>query len=240
MLKLKKIKEHPELTTLAIDIGGTGIKMMALDAKGQPLSERLRVPTPAEATPSAVLEILTEMKEKMPRFDRVSIGFPGVIKAGRTLTSHNLGANWVGFPLEQTVQKKWRKPARVCNDAAVQGFGAIKGEGVELVLTLGTGLGSSLFTDGRLCAGLELAHHPWLNKTYEDYLGRVGLKKFGKRKWNKLVEKAIDQTRSLFNWDYLYLGGGNATKISVSLPEDVMIVSNEDGLRGGVALWHND
>ena len=109
------------------------------------------------------------------------------------------------------------------------------------MLTLGTGLGSSLYTDGRLCPGLELAHHPWQNGlTYEDYLGRAALKKHGKRHWNKLVEKAVEQTRLLFNWDTLYLGGGNSDKITFKLPKDVKIVSNEDGLLGGVALWESD
>jgi polyphosphate glucokinase len=241
MLKLKKMKKNPNLTTLAIDVGGTGVKMMALDARGKPLTERLRQDTPNPATPKALLSVIEKMKDRMPRFDRVSIGFPGVVKDGVTLTAHNLHPSWIEFPLEQTIQEKWRKPARVCNDAAVQGFGAIKGSGVELILTLGTGLGSAIFTDGRLCPGLELAHHPWKDdKTYEDLLGKAAFKKHGKGHWNKRVAEAVEQTRALFNWDFLYLGGGNATKVDIKLPQDVKIVPNEDGLRGGVALWHND
>jgi polyphosphate glucokinase len=109
---------------------------------------------------------------------------------------------------------------------------------VELVLTLGTGLGSALFTDGRLCPGLELGHHPWQKgKTYEDFLGRRGLKKFGKKRWNHFLEKAIEQTSKTFNWDRLYLGGGNAKEINFKLPTYVSTISNEDGLFGGVALW---
>lgn len=241
MLKKKQAKKNPQIKTLAVDIGGSGVKMMVLDAKGQPLTERLRLPTPEPATPKALLALLTEMKAQMPDFDRVSIGFPGVVKAGKTLTAHNLNPDWIGFPLERTIQRKWQCPTKLCNDAAIQGFGAITGEGVELVLTLGTGLGSSLFIDGRLCPGLELAHHPWRNNlTYEEFLGRAALKKRGRRHWNKLVEEAIEQTRALFNWDKLYLGGGNAPKIMFRLPKDVKLVPNEDGLRGGVALWHND
>jgi len=125
----------------------------------------------------------------------------------------------------------------VANDAAVQGYGAVKGRGVELVLTLGTGMGSSLFIDGKLCPGLELGHHPWKKRIYEDYLGRRGLDKYGKKHWNKLLREAIDQTRQLFNWDHLYLGGGNTKKIDFDLPPNVSIVSNEDGILGGVALW---
>lgn len=241
MLKIKQVKKNARLKTLAVDIGGSGVKIMVLDAKGKPLTERLREPTPEPATPEPVLALLDEMKQKMPAFDRVSVGFPGVVKSGRTLTAHNLSPEWIAFPLERVIARKWKRPTKLCNDAAIQGFGAIRGKGVELVLTLGTGLGSSLFADGRLCPGLELAHHPWHdNLTYEDYLGRAGLKKHGKRRWNKLVEKAVEQTRSLFNWDTLYLGGGNSTKITFKLPRDVKLVSNEDGLLGGVALWHSE
>ena len=228
----------PHPITLAVDIGGTGMKLMALDARGNPLTERLRTPTPDPATPAQMLAALDKMHKQMPVCDRVSVGFPGVIKQGKTLTAANLDPGWVGFPLRNTLERRWKLPVHLANDAAVQGYGAISGRGVELVLTLGTGLGSALFTDGHLCAGLELGHHPWLkDKTYEDFLGRRGLKKFGKKRWNRLLEKAIEQTAKTFNWDRLYLGGGNAKEINFKLPTYVSTVSNEDGLFGGVALW---
>jgi polyphosphate glucokinase len=224
--------------TLAIDIGGSGLKMMLLDPAGKPLSERQRVDTPAVPTPPLVLSSLDQLRSQLGAFDRVSVGFPGVIKRGTTYTAANLHPAWVGFPLQAELEKRWRKPVRVANDAAVQGYGAIKGDGVELALTLGTGLGSSLFTSGRLCPGLELAHHPWRKgKTYEDFLGRRGLDKYGKKQWNKLVQEAIDQTSKLFNWDHLYIGGGNTKKIEFAMPKNVQLVSNEAGLLGGVALW---
>jgi polyphosphate glucokinase len=109
------------------------------------------------------------------------------------------------------------------------------------VITLGTGLGSSLFTDGRLVPGLELAHHPWhKNKTYEDYLGKRGLKALGRKRWNRFLERAIDQLQALFNYDHLFIGGGNAVKIDFALPAHVTRVPNEDGLLGGAALWRED
>ena len=236
-----KLKDKiEEMVTLAIDTGGTGLKMMALDAKGKPLTERLRIPTPDPPTTKIVLAEFEKMRAQMPPFDRVSVGFPGVIKQGKTLTAVNLDKSWLDFPLQATLEKLWKKPVRVCNDAAVQGYGAIIGQGVELVLTLGTGLGSALFSDGHLCPGLELAHHPWRKgKTYEDYLGRRGLAKYGEEKWNERLEKAIDQSCRLFNWDKLYLGGGNAKKVTFKLPKEVRIISNEDGLLGGVALWRD-
>jgi polyphosphate glucokinase len=227
--------------TLSVDIGGTGIKMMVLDASGKPISDRMRALTPTNPTPARVLKVLEDMRAQLPAFDRVSVGFPGVVKNGMTLAAHNLSPKWAEFPLEERLQQLWKKPVRVANDASVQGYGAIYGKGVELCLTLGTGLGSSLFTGGHLCPGLELAHHPWRKgKTYEDFLGLRGLDKYGKKRWNELLQKAIAQTSQLFNWDYLHLGGGNARHITFELAKNVRIVPNEEGLLGGVALWRNE
>jgi polyphosphate glucokinase len=233
--KSSNASAHP--VTLSVDIGGSGIKAMLLSPAGKALTDRERVLTPAVPTPQAVLRVLDQLRARMPQFDRVSVGFPGVIKNGVTYTAVNLHPRWANFPLQSELQKRWRKPVRAANDASVQGYGAIKGRGVELLLTVGTGLGSALFTSGRLCPGLELAHHPWKKKTYEDYLGRRGLDKYGKKHWNKLLKEAIAQTAQLFNWDHLYLGGGNTKKIDFKLPPNVSIVSNEDGILGGVALW---
>jgi polyphosphate glucokinase len=222
--------------TMAIDIGGSGLKAILLDAKGKAVSERQRVVTPPVPTPTAVLAGLDELRAMMPSFDRVSVGFPGVVKQGCTYLAFNLHPLWAkGFPLQAEIEKRWKKPTRVGNDADVAGYGAIRGQGVELVLTLGTGLGAALFT------GLELGHHIWRKKgmTYEDYLGRRGLDKFGKKVWNKLLLEAIQYTDALFNWDHLYLGGGNTKKIDFSPPKNVEIVSNETGLLGGVALWRD-
>jgi polyphosphate glucokinase len=231
-------REEKAPVTFAIDVGGTGVKGLLLDERGKPVSERIRVETPQPATPEKILEVLNDIAEKLRGFDRVSVGFPGVVKRGATLTAHNLSPQWVGFELEKVLARRWRKPVRVCNDAAVQGYGAISGKGLELVITLGTGFGSSLFINGTLVPGLELAHHPWRKeKTYEDYLGKKALEKYGKKRWNKLLEKAITQLEALFNYDHLFIGGGNADKINFSLPDHATRVPNEDGLLGGVALW---
>jgi polyphosphate glucokinase len=223
--------------TLSIDIGGSGIKAMLLNPRGKPISTRERIETPAMPTPHAILRELDDLRARLSSFDRVSVGFPGVVKRGTTDSAFNLHPKWAYFPLERELEKRWKKPVRVANDAAVQGYGAIKGRGVELVLTLGTGMGSAIFSDGKLCPGLELGHHPWREKTYEDYLGRRALDKYGKKHWNKRLQEAIEQTAATFNWDHLYLGGGNTKKIAFRLPKNVSIVSNEDGILGGVALW---
>ncbi len=226
--------------TLAIDVGGSGLKAMLLDSAGAPVSERERVVTPEVPAPKPVLDGLDKLRDLLPKFDRVSVGFPGVIKHGTTFTAANLHTGWVGFELQRELERRWGKPVRVANDAAVQGYGAVKGDGVELTLTLGTGMGSALFTDGRLCPGLELGHHPWRKHTYEDYLGRRGLDKYGKEKWNELLQEAIQQTAATFNWDHLYIGGGNTKKMTFEPGKNVHIVSNETGLLGGVALWGDE
>jgi polyphosphate glucokinase len=225
--------------TLAIDIGGTGVKMQALSPEGKPITERLRVPTPEPATTAAILAALDELKVSHPLFDRVSVGFPGVIKQGRTLTAANLDPGWIGFPLAKTLEKRWGKPTRMANDCAVQGYGVVQGKGVELVITLGTGMGSALFTEGVLCPGLELGHHPWRKRTYEGYLGRRGLLKYGTRRWNKLLKLAIEQTAATFNWDTLYIGGGNSKKVTLEHGPEIKIISNEEGLLGAMALWRD-
>jgi len=231
-------EQQTDAITLALDVGGTGIKGCLLNGKGRPISERLRHETPNPATPDAVLAVMDEIANNVGNFDRVSVGFPGVVKRGATLTAHNLNPEWVGFDLQKVLARRWKKPVRVANDAAVQGLAAIEGKGVEVVITLGTGFGSSLYIDGRLVPGLELAHHPWRkDKTYEDFLGRRGLQKYGRKRWNKLVAKAIPQIEALFNYDHLYIGGGNATRINFDLPKHVTRIPNEDGLLGGVALW---
>jgi polyphosphate glucokinase len=223
--------------TLAIDIGGSGIKAMLLSPTGKPLTERLRVLTPAVPTPHAVLACIDDLIKQLPAFDRASVGFPGVTKHGITYTAVNLNPDWANFKFQAELEKRFKKPVRVANDAAIQGYGAVKGEGIEMIVTLGTGMGSALFIDGHLCP-LELGHHPWKKKTYEDYIGQRGLDKYGKKKWNKRVLEAVKQIQFTFNLDHLYLGGGNTKKIEFKMPQHVTMVSNEAGLLGGVALWN--
>lgn len=228
------------LKTLAIDIGGTGLKALVLDIGGNPLTERARVDTPQPATPEAVLTTLWTLIEPLGEFDRVSVGFPGVVMDGVTMSAPNLGKEWKGFDLAKAISEKTRRPTRVLNDAGVQGYGVIEGKGVEMILTLGTGLGCALYSDGKYVPNLELAHHPFAKgKTYEQYVGKKALEKVGKKKWNKRVEEVIEQVLPIFNPRRLYLGGGNAKKLKITLPENVTITENVAGLLGGIALWHD-
>jgi len=239
-LRVSPATATPGTRTLAIDIGGTGLKALVLGPDGAALTERARVETPRPATPQAVLRALWSLIEPLGEFDRVSVGFPGIVVDGITKTAPNLHEDWQGFELGKALAEGLRRPVRVLSDAGVQGYGVIEGKGLEMVLTLGTGLGCALYIDGRYVPNLELAHHPFGNgKTYEQYVGARAMKKLGKKKWNKRVREVIAQVLPIWNPRKLYIGGGNAKHLRIDLPPNVSMTPNIAGLLGGVALWHD-
>ena len=229
----------PGPRTLCVDIGGTGIKVLVVDAGGRPATERARVATPRPATPKRVIAAIAGLAGGQGPFDRVAAGFPGVVRRGVTETAWNLHPKWIGVSLERLLERALGKPVRAANDADVQGYGVVAGSGVELVVTLGTGFGSALFVDGRLVPNVQLAHHhAWKKKTYEEELGAKALAKAGRKKWNRRVQHMISDLATLFNYDTLYIGGGNAEKVRFDRRHrNVRIVANVAGLLGGVALW---
>ena len=227
--------------TFCIDIGGTGIKGLVVDRRGKPVDPRDRVETPQPATPRAVLRAIAKIAADQPPFDRVSAGFPGVVKDGVVLSAPNLHPSWAGVDLERELRRLTKRPARVQNDAGVQGLAAIRGKGTEIVVTLGTGMGFALFRNGRYVPNIELAHHPLRGKkTYEDLVGNAARQQAGRKKWNRRVREVIATLARVFNYDHLYLGGGNTKHLAGELPSDVSIVSNQDGLLGGVRLWETE
>ena len=224
--------------TLCIDIGGTGLKAMIVSAHGKPLNERARVETPRPATPRAVGAAVQKMIPPRTEYDRVSVGFPGVVIDGVVKSAPNLHPSWTGFDLATAILKVSGRPTRALNDAGIQGHGVIKGRGVEACITLGTGLGFSIFVNGHYVPNVELGHHPFRkDETYEGVLGGRALKRLGRKKWNRMLERAIEQLQQTFNFRVLYVGGGNARKISIPLPRNVQVVENVAGLLGGVKLW---
>lgn len=227
------------MRTLCIDIGGTGIKAMILDAAGAPVSERVRKPTPRPAVPDALIAVLAEVGTELGEFDRVSIGFPGVVRDGVTKVAPNLDPAWSGFSFGARLETLFGgKPARILNDAAIQGLGVIEGRGLEAVITLGTGLGCCLYVEGKPWP-VELGHHPWRKgREYEAFLSDKARKTVGKKRWVKRVLKAVQQIEATFNYDRLYIGGGNARLLDPKeLPENVRVVDNSAGLLGGIRLW---
>ena len=233
------VEESSTPLTLAIDIGGSHLKAAILDSDGRMQGEQVRVETPAPATPEATVGALVKLVETLGKFDRVSIGFPGVVRAGLIFTAPTLhDKHWDGFDLGAALNRAWKRPIRILNDASVQGLGAISGKGLECVITMGTGLGFALFADGRLAPHLELSQHPVRkHKTYNRYVGHAALEEIGKSRWNKRMRKVIRILEDVVNYDVLYIGGGNARLIKFSLPDKVKLVPNSAGITGGIRLW---
>ena len=228
--------------TLSIDIGGTGLKCSVLDASGKMMHDRVWRATPHPCPPATMIAELTAMAQDLPAYDRISAGFPGAVRDGKVITApHFPDPEWEHFDLAAALGEALGKPARVLNDAEVQGYAVISGQGLELVLTLGTGAGTALFDGGRLAPHMEFAHHPAHGKkTYNEYIGRDALRKVGKKKWNKRVHRIIEILDSLIHYDRIYIGGGNSEKVELPLPANATIVSNEAGITGGIALWRDD
>jgi polyphosphate glucokinase len=236
---MQKKKTSAAVRTLAIDIGGTGIKSVVLAGNGKPVTERLRVATPQPATPGAIFKAIAQIAKDSGRFDRVGAGFPGVVKSGVVKTAPHLHKTWIGIHLDKKLAHLLHKPARVANDAVVQGYPAITGKGVELVITLGTSMGSAIYVDGHPVP-MEMGHHPLRHgHAYEDEVGNEVLERIGRKKWNKHVKRVIEQLDATFNYDRLYIGGGNAKKISFKLAKNIHIVDNSDGLYGVMSLWRD-
>src|ERR1700730_13020437 len=201
--------------TLAIDIGGSHLKAAVLNASGKISMGPLRVETPKPAAPDAVVAALVSLSQQLGQFDRVSIGFPGVVRGDFVLTAPNLGTEeWHGFGLGAVMANHLGKPVRMLNDASIQGLGVITGRGLECVLTLGTGMGFALFRDGEIAPHLELSQHPIRkHKTYDEYVGKAALESAGRRRWSKRVHKTVAILEALIAYDMLYIGGGNAELI---------------------------
>lgn len=226
--------------TLTIDIGGTGIKMLRVDTKARPLGARARELTPQPRTPENVLKVIRHMLKAQGPFDRVSVGFPGVVVRGVVRTAPNLGTEvWRDIDLQARIARITGKPTRVLNDADLQGYGVIRGQGVEMVLTLGTGLGAGLYVDGHLVPNLELGHHPFRKgHTYEELVSDAELKRVGKQKWRARVNDMLKQLAPIFNYEHLHIGGGNARHLR-ELPPEARLFDNVEGMTGGIRLWQD-
>jgi polyphosphate glucokinase len=229
----------PGPLTLAIDVGGTRLKAGVLSPAGNMVAGPARADTPHPAPPDAVINVLTGLVGSIGPFQRISIGFPGVVHGGRVLTAPNLGTEaWHDFPLAKVLAERLGAPARLANDATVQGLGVVAGHGLECVITLGTGMGFALFEDGIPGPHLELSQHPVRGrKTYDQYIGNAELRAIGRKRWNRRVRTAIGHIATLTSFDVLYIGGGNSRHLQGDLPDKVRIVSNEAGITGGIRLW---
>jgi polyphosphate glucokinase len=238
--------------TLSIDIGGTGLKASVLDAQGAMVADRVVVKTTYPCPPSKLVNNLSSLVAPLPAADRVSAGFPGMVRKGRVLSAPHfvteagpgtkvvdeLVNEWDHFDLAGALKKQLGKPTRVANDADLQGAAVVGGKGLELVITLGTGVGTALFYDGRLLPHLEFAHHPFRKgETYNEQLGELARKEIGNSRWTKRARKAVDTLRALTFFDHCYIGGGNSKHLEGDLAADVSTVDNTAGILGGIKLW---
>jgi predicted NBD/HSP70 family sugar kinase len=211
---------------LVVDVGGTHVKALATGHNSP-----IKIPSGPDMTPRIMVRrLLAAVKDW--DFDAVSIGYPGAVLHGKPIAEpHNLGAGWIGFDFK----KAFGRPVKIVNDAAMQALGSYK-RGRMLFLGLGTGLGSALIVDGML-EPMELAHLPYKKgRTYEDYVGKTGLKRMGKKKWRRNVADVIERFRTALNVDDVVLGGGNA-KLLKKLPNGVRLGTNANAFTGGFRLW---
>lgn len=229
----------PDEKILTIDIGGSHIKATILNNLGVLEKDYEREVTPNPANPENIIQAIKRLVSNFPLYSKVSVGFPGYVKNGVVMTAPNLdNENWKEFHLADRLYSELGKPVKVVNDADLQGLGVSKGKGFELVITLGTGFGTALLYEGTLLPHLEVAHHPLAKKTdYDGYIGEKVLDSIGTKKWNKRMIKVLNVLKTVFNYDHLYISGGNASKLTMKLDENVSIVTNKDGIKGGSKLW---
>ncbi|SEN17614.1 polyphosphate glucokinase [Mucilaginibacter gossypiicola] len=232
-------KTPSQLRVLSIDIGGSHIKATILNKKGDLKMEYDKIATPAPANPENVIKAINTLVKDFPAYDKISVGFPGYVKNGVVKTAPNLGTDyWADVDLSKKLEKALGKPTQVVNDADMQGLGVVAGKGLEMVITLGTGFGTALLMDGHLLPHFELAHLPIKEGiTYDNYIGEKALEKEGKEKWNKRMKKVFKILKTVFNYDTLYIGGGNSDELTFKLDKNMKIVTNADGIKGGARLW---
>ena len=231
--------------TLAVDVGGTGLKAVVLDPDGEMISERVRVETPYPCPPPVLLEELDKLAKTQPEYDRVSVGFPGrevpafSRRGPGQKPDRELVVAWNGFELEEALEERFGRPTRVANDADVQGCAVVTGTGMELVITLGTGVGCAVFFDGALLPHMELSHGRFAEGlSIEVACGDHHREKIGNKAWRKLVSSALDAFEAMVLPDHLFVGGGNAKRLDPdALGPHRSVVPNISGLLGGIKLW---
>lgn len=215
------------MNILSIDIGGTGVKLLATGE-----TERRRFESGPAMTPEMMVAGVKELAHDW-KYDVISMGYPGVVRENHPLNEpHNLAPGWIDFDYEAA----FGCPIKVINDAAMQALGSYQ-KGTMLFLGLGTGLGSALVVDGAL-APLELAHLKIRKKTYEDDLGKRGLERLGRKRWEKRVHAVVKQFILAFVLDEVVLGGGNAKELK-TLPDKCRLGDNANAFTGGFRLWEN-
>ena len=245
-----------KVTTLTVDCGGTGIKASVLDKSGKVLIDFPYLKTPYPLSPSKLIGIIQDFVNADLRIKRVTVGLPGMIRNGkvvviphyintngpRSAVDPNLKKAWYGFDMQSILQKRLKIPTLVLNDAEVHAAAVIEGKGLETVLTFGTGLGSAIFSDGHLAPHLEISHATIrYGKSIDTWIGEQARRRMGNQLWSRRIKSLIQELYPMIIWDKLYIGGGNAQRISKSALKSfdykVKIIPNSAGVTGGVKAW---
>ena len=216
------------MNILAIDIGGTNVKVLA---SGHEVPRKF--PSGRELTPekmvAGVLAATTDWD-----YEAVSIGFPGPILCGQPMTEPvNLGPGWMGFDFAAAFQR----PVKVLNDAAMQALGSYQG-GKMLFVGLGTGFGATVIMD-EVIEPLELGRFHYKKRTLEHYVGNGGRKRQGRKKWQRHVEEVVERLIAALKPDDVVLGGGNVKKLK-PLPRGTRAGANANAFLGGFRLWEGE
>jgi polyphosphate glucokinase len=211
------------------------VKCALLDARGRMASEKLSEDTPKRFTPSQLLALIQRLAKQMTTYDRVAVGIPGIVHRDVVYAlPASRSRAFKRFELGARLSELLGARVRVTNDAAMHGLAAIRGEGVEMVITLGTGLGTALFIDGVLSAHYQTL--PEQDEPFSPY-GKAALRKIGRRPWEKRVRALFGQLRGITNYDRLYVGGGNAELLRGEMPSRVKRIDSAAGILGGFRLW---
>lgn len=223
--------------TLAIDIGASNIKAGVVDARGRLAGHRRKVETPRGSV-SRLVDAMAAVARELPPVSRATVGFPGLVHEGVVWSAPNLGNDaFSRAPLAALLRRRLRRPVLVVNDAVMHGFGAVRGRGVEIMLTFGSGLGTAVFLDGAPSALLQLLPITAPSAGILANLGDEGLERLGQREWSRRVHALLRELRVLVPWRRLYLGGGNADRIGGRLPRGARIVRNAIAMRGAAFAW---
>ena len=227
MAKQRKNRNgKPLFHILAVDVGGTHVKVMS-NVK----MEKREFKSDPELTAKTMVAKVKKLTGDW-NYEFVSIGYPGPAVHGHPIAEPvNLGIGWVGFDFG----KAFGRPVKLVNDAVMQALGSYEG-GRMLFLGLGTGLGSAMIIDG-VVEPMEIGHLPYKKgKTFEDLLGRDGMEKAGKKKWRAEVHAAVKHLKAALLPDYVVLGGGNVKTLK-TLPPKTRAGDNDNAFTGGFQLW---